>query len=782
MMAVRIVALLNKNVTCLFLLLVLVASTVNAAVFTVNTLTDTHDGICDASNCSLRDAITAASSNYQGDTINFSPSGIISLDLNLGCVNVSSSDNMPLVIDGASQITLQANGTSAFCIFSNDVQLKNLTVQGNTGMGQTLVYAQSVQNLVLENLTVQNNLNGGGVYLNQVNYSELRNSIIRGNGATGVKLAGSTFVTIGGLDPSSTPTPNQIYQNGQEGIVIEDSKSITVSYNYIGTDINSTGPTTDPSTSILPNQNSGVAIVSTTGSYTNNNLVAHNRIAYNKYENVLIKDPNTSSNEVRNNHIYSDFCLSSPTLPPNNGVVVSNGTKQNIIKANRIECHKYNAVQIVGENTKSNEIRDHDGSNFSGIFGTLTSTMRKSDTIVLVLNDYNNGGFPTTSTSSPIPSGPSSTSIINNIIEEGTYHGIHAILSSDLFIGNNTIRQNGTNGILIVGSSGRIGVDESNNSFPNTITQNGQTGIRVEPHYGSDTNYLNHSDDTNSVLTIQNNIINSNGLVGIFGIDNEADDGQNPSQLNTTNTINAHPWVKVVQQWFGAVEVLDASNNPVNAITAGAIFSPICNNTYQLQAYNAGAWGPSGFVLTNLSSWLYPPYNSLITDDFVDNSNNYVNCNPMKISVLAPSLYGTVLFSFDGNSTTHPVTPDNGLPFSSSSTSHKNARYQIAEVKLLGPSSSEVIISGRVTDHRDRGLKRVIVRLEGGGLSSSLQTFTNSFGYYSFSVPAGYIYIIQPLSRKYIFKPSEYVISVQEDLQNINFVGLENVRNTTTIK
>jgi hypothetical protein len=154
----------------------------------------------------------------------------------------------------------------------------------------------------------------------------------------------------------------------------------------------------------------------------------------------------------------------------------------------------------------------------------------------------------------------------------------------------------------------------------------------------------------------------------------------------------------------------------------------------------------------------------------------------MKISVLAPSLYGTVLFSFDGNSTTHPVTPDNGLPFSSSSTSHKNARYQIAEVKLLGPSSSEVIISGRVTDHRDRGLKRVIVRLEGGGLSSSLQTFTNSFGYYSFSVPAGYIYIIQPLSRKYIFKPSEYVISVQEDLQNINFVGLENVRNTTTIK
>lgn len=771
---------LNKNILCLPLLL-LAAITVRAATFTVNTLTDNYDGTCDPTHCSLRDAINAASSNGQSDTIVFSVSGSISLDPS--CVNVSLPDNQPLVIDGASSITLQANGTSAFCIYSNRVELKNLTVEGNTGVGEALVYAQGIQNLVLKSLTVQNNSNGGGVYLNQVDNVELRSSIIKGNGAAGVKVRESTSVTIGGLDSLLTPTPNQIYQNGQEGIVIEDSKLITVSYNYIGTDINSNGPTTDPPTSILPNQNSGVAIVSTTGSYSNNNLVAHNRIAYNKFENVLIKDPNTSFNEVRNNHIYSDFCLSSPTLPPNSGVVISNGTKQNIIRANRIECHKYTAVQVVGENTNNNEILDHDGSTFS-IVGTssLTSVMRKSDTVVLVLNDYNNGGFPTTTTSTPIPPGPSYTTIKNNIIEEGTYHGIHAILSTHVFIGNNTIRQNGANGILIVGSSGRIGVDEFDNPFPNTITQNGQTGIRVEPHYGSNTSYSNYSDDTNSVLTIKNNVINSNGLVGIFGVDNEADDGQSPLQLNTTNTIGPHLWVKVVQQWFGAVEVLNASNNPVNTITAGAIFSPTCNNTYQLQTYNGGAWGPTGFVLTDLTTWFYPPYNSLITDDFVDNSNNYVNCNPMTISVLAPSLYGTALFSFDGNSTTHPVTPDNGLPFSSSSISSKNARYQIAEVKLLGPSSADVIISGRVTDYRGRGLKRVIVRLEGGGLSSSLQTFTNSFGYYSFNVPAGYIYIIQPFSKKYIFKPSEHVINAQEDLQNVNFVGLENLGKGLTIK
>lgn len=762
----------SRRIFLVFLFL-LFALQVYSATFTVNTLSDTFDGTCDSSNCSIRDAIDAAGGNFQSDTISFAVSGTINLDSSLGCISINLADNKQLLINGANQITFQANGASVFCIYSDEVEIRALTLSGNTGFGEGLVYAQGVQDCVLESLIVQGNGQGGGVYLQSVLNFSIRNSIIRNNQFAGINFLDSVASTVGGIDPVTLqPAPNQIYGNGQEGIVIRDSSFITVSYNYIGTNNTSTGPLTDKPENLLPNGNSGVAIVSSSTGFSSNNSIERNRIAYNRYENVLVSNGNSSQNHIRYNHIYSDRCLSSPLLPPNNGIVITSGADENVVQTNRIECHQYTAVQVVGTGTNDNQILDHDNSTFNTIAGTFSSILRGGDIVVFITNDYNNYGFPTVSSSNPIPAGPSGTSITNNIIEEGTYHGIHSILATGTVIGDNTIRGNGINGILMVGSTGSIGVGSSLNSLPNTIINNGQSGIRVEAHYGSDTSYLNYLDDTDSVVTIRNNTINGNGLVGIFGVDNEADDNQNPAQLNSTNTIGSHPWAKVVQQWFGAVEILDVLNNPITSITAGAIFSANCSNAYQLQTYNGGAWGPTGFVLTNLGTWFYPPYGSLITDDFVDNANNYVNCNPMKVSALSGSLYGVATFSFDGNSSTHPVLPDPGLPFSSPNAS-KNGRYQIAQVKLLSPTSADVVISGRVTDEKGKGIANVLINVNGGADSSFLTTRTNAFGYYSLKVPAGGTYIVSSSSRRYSFKPSEYVLIAQEDLLDVNFIAVQ---------
>ncbi|MCS6874422.1 MAG: right-handed parallel beta-helix repeat-containing protein [Pyrinomonadaceae bacterium] len=758
--------LFSLLVVCLFFYHVLSAK---ATTFTVNTLVDSFDGVCDSSNCSLRDAISAADSSPVADNIVFSVSGTIALDsLNLGCIDILASNNN-LTINGGSQINIQTNGASAFCVYADNVTIQNLRVFGSTALGQALIFIQSTQDSILENLVVENNPQGGGIYLDSVINANIRNSIIRNNGFSGIKFQNSLGSEVGGL-VGLVPAPNQIYSNGQEGVVIEDSSFITVWYNYIGTNNSSTGPTTDTPVQILPNQNSGVAIVSTASGQSNNNVITRNRIAYNRYENVLVRNQNTQQNEISFNHIYSDFCASQ-SLPPNNGVVISQGAKGNVVRTNRIECHRYNGVQIVGTGTDKNGVIDHDGSNFTSVAGSHISTIRKSDAVVLVTNDYNNSGFPTVSTSSPIPAGPSDTVIVNNTIEEGTYHGIHAILSTNMIIGKNTIRGNGINGILLVGASAYIGEDDASTPLPNTIAFNGQSGIRVEAHYGNNTSYLNYADDVNSVASIRNNSISDNGLVGIFGVDNEADDVQSPQQLNITNSIGTHPWTKIVQQWFGAVEILDALNNPITTITAGAIFSPTCNNTYQLQTYNNGAWGPPGFVLNNLNTWFYPPYGSLITDDFVDNSNNYISCNPMTISALSGVLYGTAIFSFDGNSNTHPVIPDNVLPFSSPNAT-KNARYQIAEIKLLAPSSSDVVLSGRVVDEKGNGIRNVIITVSGGRLSSPLKVRTNTFGYYSLQVTAGEAYIISAFSKRHVFKPSEYTLIAQEDLTDLDFVAV----------
>ncbi len=50
-----------------------------AAGYTVNSLADTDDGVCNATNCTLREAINAANDTYAADTIQFSVSGTISL-------------------------------------------------------------------------------------------------------------------------------------------------------------------------------------------------------------------------------------------------------------------------------------------------------------------------------------------------------------------------------------------------------------------------------------------------------------------------------------------------------------------------------------------------------------------------------------------------------------------------------------------------------------------------------------------------------------------------------
>lgn len=752
----------------LLFFLVLVVSTVRGATYTVNNSGD-GPGSC-PTNCTLRQAIQDAINNPGGDYINFDAS-VTAINLTLGCLTINDPSNASLNIMG--NVTINTTGTdSAFCIQSNNITLDGLTVQGNTNSGQAIIYAQNASNITLTNLTVQNNQNGGGIYFDSVTAptppsATIYQSIIRNNGFSGIQILNSSRVHV---------VNSQIYGNDQEGVLIKDSSDNQIDSNYIGTNSSSTGPVNDPITSVLPNKNSGVAILSENSS-SKNNIISKNRIAYNKYQNILLSGSGTDSNFVEQNQIYSDFCrdtsLPPANLGPNNGVVVSDKAKSNTIRQNRIECHFYNAVQIVGQGSDKNEIVKHQGI-ITGVFGSLSSIIRKHGTAILVTNDYNNTSFPTTSTSSPsIPNGPDLTYIVENTIEDANYHGIHAILATNIYILSNTIQDTSNNGILMVGSSGRIGIDPDGNSLGNTITPNvpagsGSAGIRVEAHYGSDTNYQNYSDDVNSDLVIKNNNI-SNADFGILGLDNEIDSTQNPSQLNSSNTISNTNSARVLQQWFGIVEILDGLGNPITSITAGAIVSPTCPwDNRNLQAYNNGAWGPTGLNLYNVYTWV--ANGILLTDDYVDNSGNYINCNPRNIIAYAAPLYGTAQFSFDGNSNTHPVSPDLSLPSHSPSGS-QNARYQIAQVQLLGPSAAEAVIKGKVISETGRRIPYVDIVVLGS--SNQWRVKTNLLGEYRLSVPSGEVYIIRAQSKRYRFTPEEYVLNVQEDIQGIDFTALE---------
>ncbi len=157
-------------------------------------------------------------------------------------------------------------------------------------------------------------------------------------------------------------------------------------------------------------------------------------------------------------------------------------------------------------------------------------------------------------------------------------------------------------------------------------------------------------------------------------MDTEADPAQTPAQLNASNTFNGNVRGRIVQEWFGAVEVLDPGSNPVTTLTSGTIGSTVCGTSYVLQNYNGGA-ETTAFALDNVGHWL------LVMGDYVHNNGNYFNCDPHIISASSGALSGSALFSFDGNALTDPVSPDLLIPYSRP-VQNVNGRYQVAQVTL----------------------------------------------------------------------------------------------------
>ncbi len=83
--------------------------------------------------------------------------------------------------------------------------------------------------------------------------------------------------------------------------------------------------------------------------------------------------------------------------------------------------------------------------------------------------------------------------------------------------------------------------------------------------------------------------------------------------------------------------------------------------------------------------------------------------------------------------------------------------------------SATANLSGRVTTQNGRGVYSAIVTItyEPG---STKYTSTNPFGYYRFTgIPAGHIYTVNVLSKRFTF-PSR-IINVSDDLANVNFIA-----------
>ena len=211
----------------------------HAATFTVNTADDHNDGVCNAADCSLREAINAVNAGAGGDVISFNipGAGVHTINLTGGLPTLIRT----VTIDGATQPSfsgtplIELNGSGAGASV--------------TGLGF------NAQNCVVRGLII-NRFNGYGINVDSFSGLLVAGNFIGtnaagtaalGNGGGGIRV-NVVGVTIGG---TSAAARNVISGNSGNGIDIV-SGGATVQGNYIG--INAAG------TAAIPNTGDGIAI------------------------------------------------------------------------------------------------------------------------------------------------------------------------------------------------------------------------------------------------------------------------------------------------------------------------------------------------------------------------------------------------------------------------------------------------------------------------------------------------------------------------------------------
>ena len=199
-----------------------IAPVENAPV--VNSLADPGDGTCDATECTLREALSFASA---GATITFSVTGTIALDPESGTLMIDRA----LVIAGPGAADLSVSGSNSWRVFSiyapqQQIEISGLTIRDGREAGAGGIKNPNAD-VLLENVVVTNNaglgLWNGGAIMNQGTMT-IRNSTISGNSAedTGGGILNLSTLTVEG----STVSGNTALSGG--GIYTSFPATLTI--------------------------------------------------------------------------------------------------------------------------------------------------------------------------------------------------------------------------------------------------------------------------------------------------------------------------------------------------------------------------------------------------------------------------------------------------------------------------------------------------------------------------------------------------------------------------
>ena len=286
------------------------SSAPSVATLVVNSAADPGDGICNAAECTLREAITASNASTGRDVIHFAiPGGGLKTITPLTPLPAVTS---PVEIDGYSQPGARANTRAV----GNDAVLR-IELNGNGAAFEGLVLtagASAVRGLVIDQFN--GNGRGYGITLQTGGGTTIAGNWIgvdptgtmdRANSRGGIYLLNSAGDTIGGTAPADR---NVIVGEGNTAIYDEGTGGgHTIQGNYVGTNAAGT----------MALARGGIWLVSSGTLIGGTAPGARNVLSTVAVSGIAFREEGASSNTVQGNYI-GVTADGTAALAPSNGL------------------------------------------------------------------------------------------------------------------------------------------------------------------------------------------------------------------------------------------------------------------------------------------------------------------------------------------------------------------------------------------------------------------------------------------------------------------------------
>lgn len=787
-----------------------------ASALTIPTMTVTNTN--DSGSGSLRQVITDANLTSVPELITFNIAGA-------GVKTITPATPLPqimspVIIDGLTQ-------PGAAC--NNPLIELNGVNAGTTANGLHLSGAGDIRGLVI------NRFRTNGVLFDTVGNNTVRCSRIGtdptgltalGNHKSGIFLNGVSNNQIGGLNGDgnlisgnailSLSSGGEIFDSG---IRTENSSNNEIQGNIIGSRLdgasfstrqrngirlinggnNQVGGTTIAARNVINTCDHGIYIQNSSTNQVQGNYIGVNLVGESA-PGISIATAGIEIFSARNNlvggttagagNVISNTAAGFSTA----GIIVNSLLSENtIIQGNRIGTNasgtsavpnevgiriRASAEAIVGGTTPSerNIISGNTeaGVHISGLDGQEPPISQVTGNYI-GLNAAGSAAIP--NGSGVLISGNAPSNLISgNVISGNTTAGINLSAPSNQIRSNligtdatGTLdRGNGTGILLAVGAIG-TSIGGANTALRNVISGNDlgiatatgtttATGNQIQGNFIgtaiNGTSPLPNSQDgirlESGNNTILSNLIASNGQKGINIFATGTGNRISRNSIYSNGTTGAHLGI-------------DLGNNGVTLNDNGD--GDLANNQQNFPVINSAS-------TTSIQGSLNSTPNSTFTLEFFSNS------------VIEPSLFGegrTYLGSMNvttngsGNATfafTPLVGIFSGEHVTATATNANDDTSEFSQSRaVVGPTSAEASITGRVLTESGRGIVRtavVLVRPDG----TTITSLTNPFGYFRFTgLPTGSTYVVQFSSKSYVFEQNSIVISLSDAIEDLIVIG-----------